>query len=79
MLIHSPANGGFDSRERAYHGFQRPDNRLDYQLRPAEPLLLELKRDDLVTIVNTEGATAVWLIPYNGSARTTLELSLIHI
>ena len=73
MLIHSPANGGFDSRERAYHGFQRPDNRLDYQLRPAEPLLLELKRDDLVTIVNTEGATAVWLIPYNGSARTTLE------
>ncbi len=73
MFIHSPANGGFDSKERVYRGFQRPENRLDYQLRPAEPLLLDLARDDLVTVTNTEGATSVWLIPYNGSARTTLE------
>lgn len=73
MLIHSPVNGGYDSQERAYHGFKRPDDRRDYQLRPAEPLLLELDRDDLVNITNTEGATAVWLVPYNGSARTTLE------
>ena len=74
MLIYSPANGGFNSGERTYHGFAPSENnRREYQLRPAEPLLLELSAEDLVSICNTEGATSLWLLPFQAGARTSLE------
>ena len=72
MLIHAPFNGGFDSRERAYHGFNLPTGRYDYQLRVAEPLLLTLHTGDLVSICNVEGASTAWLVPIDKSG-------LIHL
>ena len=72
MLIHAPFNGGFNSRERAYHGFNLPTGRYDYQLRAAEPLLLTLHKDDLISICNVEGASTAWLVPID-------ESGLIHL
>jgi len=73
MLIHAPFNGGFDSKERAYHGFNVPTTRTDYQLRAAEPLLLTLHTGDLLTICNVEGASAAWLVPIDESGVIRLE------
>jgi len=73
MLIYSPANGGFNSGERTYHGFTPTEkNQREYQLRPAEPMLLELNAQDLVSICNTEGATSIWLLPFQAGAHTSL-------
>jgi len=73
MLIYSPANGGFNSGERTYHGFTPTEkNQSEYQLRPAEPMLLELNAQDLVSICNTEGATSIWLLPFQAGAHTSL-------
>jgi len=73
MLIYSPANGGFNSEERTYHGFTPTEkNQREYQLRPAEPMLLELNAQDLVSICNTEGATSIWLLPFQAGAHTSL-------
>lgn len=73
MLIHSPKNGGFDSAERAYHGFSQTPGRRDYQIRPANPVRCALHEGDLVTITNTEGATSVWLIPFDSDGQSHLE------
>ena len=62
--LHQPRDGGFDSRARRYRGYssaKRP--RL---LRPAQPLRLELRDGDLLTLTNTDGATPVLLLPFDG-------------
>jgi len=72
MLIYSPKNGGFDSHKRAYRGFSKPPDQHDHQLRPGRPLRFSLADGDLVNIVNAEGATAVWLLPFDDQAVVNL-------
>ena len=71
--VYSPPNGGFDSANRSYSGFAIPSDRRDYELRAANPLRCSLHSGDLITLVNSEGASAAWLIPFNPEARSSAQ------
>ena len=61
--VHRPAGGGFDSRARHYagHGGSHPIR----LLRPDRPVLLHLATGDLLNLTNRDGATPVFLLPFD--------------
>lgn len=63
--LHQPANGGLSSESRIYRGQESGSQRRI--LRAARPAKLELRRGDLLTITNVDGATPLILIPLDSA------------
>lgn len=61
--LYHPPDGGLDSTSRHYHGYN-PDQHVS-TLRPDRAVKLSLQADDLVRLVNCDGATPVLLLAIN--------------
>jgi len=66
--LYRPLAGGMDSSARNYRGFNQNQKRR--LLRPAKPVKLELRANDLVTLTNQEGGTAVLLLAFNATGES---------
>jgi len=63
--IYSPTGGGYSSVSRQYRGFESANDVQSNELRPRRPVHLSLQQSDTISIVNTEGGSCVWLIPFD--------------
>ena len=66
--LYQPPAGGFDSASRLYRGFNA--RRATRTLRPSRPVKLALQTGDLVRMTNSDGATAVLVLPINAQGES---------
>lgn len=64
-VVYEPENGGFGSQSRRYAGFSRFAGVDRRELRPRRSVHLQLGAGDTVSITNTEGASCIWLVPFD--------------